>query len=244
MLLPDLSSRLCADEMMDDFSITDDRLTDALDNLWWTNRLLGGWAATDAILDPLLQSRDALRLLDLGTGGADALVHLVQRADRLNCRLAAVGVDANPVTLEYAREIVAQELPEPLQDRISLMEGDALDLPFDTDAFDVTLAALFLHHFHGPDAVHLLREMDRISCLGAIVNDLHRHPLAYLGIWLLGRLLPASPMFRHDGPMSVRRGFRRSELLALAEEAGWSRLTVRWHWAFRYTLSSLPPRDP
>lgn len=240
MRFPDLSTRLQAEEMMDDFSVADERLTDALDDLWWTNRLLGGWAATDAVLDPVLRARTEVHVLDLGTGGADVLVHLVQRADRLGCRLTAVGVDANPVTLDYARDTVTREVPPSLQDRISLVEGDALDLPYGADAFDVTLAALFLHHFHGGEAVRLLREMERVSRLGAVVNDLHRHPLAYAGIWLLGRLLPVSPMFRHDGPMSVRRGFRRAELHALADTAGWPRAIVRWHWAFRYTLSSLP----
>jgi len=242
MTVPDLSVRVQAREMMDDFSITDDRLMDALDNLWWTNRLLGGWAATDAVLDPVLRSRDRLRVLDLGTGGADALVHLMLRAERMDCHLTAVGLDANPAVLAYGRRQVARQLPPALQRRITLVEGDALALPYDRDAFDVTLAALFLHHFHGTDCVRVLQEMDRVGRLGAVVNDLHRHVLAYAGIWLLGRLLPTSVMFRNDAPLSVRRGFRRSELRNLARSAEWTRADVRWHWAFRYTLSSLPGR--
>ena len=224
---------------MDDLSIGDDRLTDALDDLWWTNRLLGGWAATNAVLDPLLDAHDRLRLLDLGTGGADALVHLVPRAAQRGCHLTAVGLDANPSALAYGRRRMEATVPAGLQNRITLVEGDALDLSYDDDAFDVTLAALVLHHFHGPDAVRFLQEMNRVSRLGAVVNDLHRHPVAYAAIWCVGRLLPTSTMFRHDAPLSVRRGFRRSELHALAHAAHWPRATVRWHWAFRYTLSSL-----
>ena len=239
MVIPDLSTRLDAREIMDDTSIGDDRLTGALDDLWWTNRLLGGWAATDAVLDPLLDASDRLHVLDLGTGGADALAHLVPRAARRGCHLTAVGLDANPNTLTYGRKLVRATVPPSLQGRIALVEGDALDLPYDDDAFDVTLAALVLHHVHGPDAVRFLREMDRVSRLGAIVNDLHRHPVAYAAIWLVGRLLPTSAMFQHDAPLSVRRGFRRDELHALANTADWPRASVRWHWAFRYTLSSL-----
>jgi len=242
MTVPDLSVRVQAHEMMDDVSITDNRLTAALDNLWWTNKLLGGWAATNAVLDPVLQSHDHLRVLDLGTGGADALVHLVPRAERMGCRLTAVGLDANPAVLAYGQRLVERQLPPSLQRRITLVEGDALALPYDRDAFDVTVAALFLHHFHGADCVRVLREMDRVGRLGAVVNDLHRHVLAYVGIWLLGRLLPTSAMFRNDAPLSVRRGFRRKELCNLARSAEWARADVRWHWAFRYTLSSLPAR--
>ena len=232
--------RVAADEQMDDVGITDARLTGALDDLWWTNRLLGGWAATDAVLDPLLRTRDSLRLLDLGTGGGDMLVHLVRRGAAFGCRVEATGVDLNPAALDYAERQIRQHLPPTLQDRITLMEADALALDAADDAFDVAHAALFLHHFHGPDAPALLREMQRVSRLGAVVNDLHRHPLAYVGIGLLSRLLPTSSMYRHDAPLSVRRGFRRSELHALARRADWPQHRIRWHWAFRYTLSSLP----
>jgi hypothetical protein len=88
--------------------------------------------------------------------------------------------------------------------------------------------------------VQLLREMDRVSRLGIVVNDLHRHPIAYAGIWLLTRLLPVSPMVRQDGPLSVRRGFRRCDLTALFRTAGLTRPQMRWHWAFRWTSSTLP----
>jgi hypothetical protein len=47
-------------------------------------------------------------------------------------------------------------------------------------------------------------------------------------------------MVQHDGPMSVRRGFQESELQVLAQEAGLHTPRVRWHWAFRWTLSTIP----
>ena len=102
-------------------------------------------------------------------------------------------------------------------------------------------AALFLHHFHGDDAVRLLREMDRVSRLGIVVNDLHRHPLAYAGIWALSRLLRMTPVVQHDGPISVLRGFHKAELPALTQAANLPPPDLQWRWAFRWTLSTLPP---
>ncbi len=81
--------------------------------------------------------------------------------------------------------------------------------------------------------------MQRIARRGILVNDLHRHPMAYVGIWLLSRALRMAPMVQHDGPMSVRRGFRKEELKTLAHKTGLSPSFIQWHWAFRWTLSTI-----
>lgn len=237
--LPDLSTRLEAEEWMDDFSISDARLTEALRDLRLVNRLLGAYAATDAVLDPLFRRHDDLCILDVGCGGGDYLVHLVRRADRLGCRAEVLGLDANPVTVGHARAYLDTHLSPALRSRVRVEIGDALSLPFPDDAVDVAHAALVLHHFHGDDAVHLLTEMQRVADRGLLVNDLHRHLLAYAGIWLLSRMLRMAPMVQHDAPMSVRRGFRTDELRALAARAQLPSPYIRWHWAFRWSLSTI-----
>lgn len=224
---------------MDDFSITDDRLKRALRDIRWVNRLLGGYAATRAILRPVMQDRRALRMLDLGTGGADAPEYLVQWAARRGVRLEVVAVDANAVTVDYARAELDRRLPKQLRAQIRVEVGDALALPFEANTFDVVHAALFMHHLPFDKAARLLREMECMAQIGLIVNDLHRHPLAYYSIKTLGVLLPTSEMFRHDAPLSVLRSFRRRELRKLARQAGLADYRVRWHWAFRWTLSTV-----
>lgn len=236
----DLSARTQSEEWMDDPSVSGAALRSALRDLQRINILLGGLRATDAVLDPLLANHSSLRVLDVGTGTGDYLVHLVRRAQRTGTNLEAVGVDLNPVTVGHGRAWLDTTLAPALRAQVQLEIGDALALPYDDNAFDVCHAALFLHHFHGLDAPHLLREMNRVSRLGILVNDLHRHPLAYAGIWTLSRLLRMSPMVQHDGPISVRRGFHRADLMSMAEQAGLSSAVVRWHWAFRWTLSTLP----
>ncbi|MCS4121206.1 methyltransferase domain-containing protein [Salinibacter ruber] len=238
-LLPDLSSRLETEEWMDDFSIADARLTRALRDLRRINRLLGGYRATDRALDPALRHHDRLRLLDVGCGSGDHLVHLARRGERFGCTLDLIGVDANPVTVGHARAHLDQHLPPRLRNRVRVEIGDAQALSHDAGAVDIAHAALFLHHFHGPSAVRVLSEMQRVARDGLLVNDLHRHLLAYVGIWGLSRALGLAPMVQHDGPVSVRRGFRRADLHTLARGARLPAPTVRWHWAFRWTLSTL-----
>ena len=238
-LLPDLSNRLEAEEWMDDFSITDARLTQALRDLHRINRLLGGHSATDAVLDPELRQRDHVRLLDLGCGSGDYLVHLARRGAQFGCTMELIGVDANPVTVGHARAHLDEHLSHSLRSRARVDIEDALALPYADNAVDVAHAALFLHHFHGDTAVRLLSEMQRVARTGLLLNDLHRHLVAYVGIWLLSRALRMAPMVQHDGPMSVRRGFRKEELKTLARKSGLSSLSIRWHWAFRWTLSTI-----
>lgn len=225
---------------MDDFSITDERLTKALADLRWINRVLGVYRSSDTVLRPLLETRNRLEVLDLGCGGGDYLCHLVRRGNHVGCRVRVVGLDANPATVKYARAYLDRELSSPLRSQVRVDVGDALDMPYERGAFDVVHAAHFLHHFHGRNAVRLLESMQGISRLGLLVNDLHRHLGAYLGILLLSRLLGMSSMVQHDGPLSVRRGFRRRELEDLARNAGLPPWSIHWHWAFRWTLSTLP----
>lgn len=224
---------------MDDFSHDAAQFAEALADLRLINSVLGGYRATDAVLDPLLEQRERLRFVDLGCGGGDLLEHVVRRGAKFDCQIDAVGIDANPAIVEWARDESDARLPSTLRDRIRIEEGDALDLDRADETFDVVHAALFVHHFHGPEMIELLDEMQRVSTEGIVVNDLHRHPAAYVGIWAVSRLLRMSPMVQHDGPISVRRGFTRSDLQALAHSAGLPSPSIRWHWAFRWTLSTV-----
>ncbi len=221
---------------MDDMSITDHRLHDALRDLRWTNRLLGGYASTRRVLIPLMADNARLRVLDIGTGGGDSLIDLIHVGHSQGCRVEAVGIDLNAGAVDYARRYLDQHLSERMRRRVTVETGDALDLSYDDDSFDVALSSLFLHHFDEEPSARVVREMARVSRQGVLVNDLHRHPLAYLGVWALSRLLPASDMYRHDAPLSVRRGFRREELQSIATRAGLSDVEIRWHWAFRWTM--------
>jgi len=228
---------------MDASHIPDECLRAALQDLRLTNRLLGGYTATHAALDPLFRRRDELTMLDLGCGSGDYLIDLVRRGAQLGCTVRAIGIDANPATVGHARAHLDAELSPPFRSRTRAEIGDALALRYDANAVDVTHAALFLHHLHGPDVPALLREMNRVSRTGLVINDLHRHPLAWAGFWAFSRLLRLAPMVQHDGPISVRRGFRRRELEEVARDATLAAPTVRWHWAFRWTLSTLPTQN-
>jgi ubiquinone/menaquinone biosynthesis C-methylase UbiE len=150
-----------------------------------------------------------------------------------------VAIDANPVTVGYAHEALKKRLPADLQAKIKVEVADALALPYADQEFDVAIVAMFLHHFAHENAVQIVRSMQRISKHGILINDLHRHPFAYYGIYALTRLLPAVQMVRNDAPLSVLRGFKSSELKSIAESAGLINFSLKWRYAFRWVLNTI-----
>ena len=229
---------------MDDLDAGGPALEAALEDLRWANRWLGGHASVQQALRPLVKERrerrQPLRLVDLGAGGGDLAAQLVRWGDSQGVPLEVTALDANPHAVRYARRMLDHRLPPYLSARVEVREGDALALPFDDDRFDGAVAALFMHHFDAERAVRLLQEMRRVASEGLVVSDLHRHPAAYFGVKALAALRPdVSDMFAHDAPLSVRRGYRREELRALAERAGLVGAQLRWRWAFRWVLSTV-----
>ncbi len=242
-MIPSFKIRTDTDELMDDFSITDDRLTTALEQLRYVNRFLSGYSTSMAFLAPFLRSRahQTTRILDLGTGIADFPEYIVKWAAAQSPAIAVeiVAIDANPVTVDYARGALKQRLPEQLQSKIHVEVADALALPYADRSFDLVMGAMFLHHFAQANAIAIIKSMQRISRCGILINDLHRHPLAYLGIYALTHLLPASPMMRNDGPLSVLRGFKYGELEAIAQGAGLDPFSLHWRLPFRWLLTTV-----
>lgn len=224
--------------MMDDLSISDERLERALRELPRINRLLGGHHASCRAIEPAVrESPSPIRILDVGTGIGDYAVAFQRFARRKGREARITGVDLNPRTIEIARSEMLADDPPGVEFRVA----DARHLPYDDREFDVAHAALFLHHFETPDAVLVLREMARVSGGNVVINDLHRHYVPYVFLKLLGATPLVGEMFAHDGPVSVLRGFLRAELESLFAEAGLA-ADVSWRFAFRWLASSVEGR--
>ena len=95
-----------------------------------------------------------------------------------------------------------------------------MELPFADGTFDVVMGSLFFHHLSDDLCVRALRNMWRVSRGLVLVNDLHRHPVAYMSIRVLTSGFSKSVMVRHDGPVSVLRAFKPADLLQFAKKAG------------------------
>ena len=119
---------------------------------------------------------------------------------------------------------------------ISFQQADIFSPDFRQQPFDILTASLFCHHFSDEELTAMLAQWQQQAGLAVIVNDLHRHPLAYHSIGWLTRLLGGSRLVRHDAPLSVARAFTRPELHRLLAAAGITRYRLRWRWAFRWQV--------
>lgn len=235
----DFRQRSTAPEYMDHATIAGDEVATALSEIEYVNRFLGGINATRDALNRLLPPGDlqALTFLDVGTGSADIPIAMAHWARHRGMTIDITAVDFNPAICEVARQRTAAYA------EITVRQADVFTLP-DTESFDVVHSAMFLHHFSQPQAATILRIMYTLCRYGIIVNDLHRHPLAYFSIIGLGRLLSLSPMFQHDAPISVLRGFQRPDLKALSEMSGLADVHIAWRWPFRYIMTARKARAP
>lgn len=197
-----------------------------------SNRLFGGVHAVRAELEPMLAGGPReLSLLDVGTGTGDIPSRLVAVAARRGVRLRVLGLDDH-------RELVAATREWPIEP----VTASALALPFADRSIDVVCCSQVLHHFEPASALDVLREMHRVARRGVIVADLRRSWVAAAALWLISFPLGFHPVSRHDGVVSIFRGFTGAELRALVREAVSVDARVRRRFLFRVTASW--PRDP
>lgn len=211
--MPDFSARAQLTEFMDDHSRPMAEFDQAYRELAVINRGLGGIRA----IERFLPTTKGLTVLDVAAGGCDIGDALAQRR---SCRV--VSLDLNPMGLGRTRGT------QPVV-------GDGMRLPFSDAAFDAVICTLSFHHLTDSECAQVLREMWRTSRGCVLVNDLHRHPVAYTSIRILAALFSRSVMVKHDGPASVLRAFRPGELQAIADHAG-VRARVYRSFPFRLVL--------
>ncbi len=221
-------------EMIDRTDNQMDMLRENLKNLRTINKYFGGLRSVKPYLLRLIKQMDRhkkIEILDLATGSADhplALVHLAKKVGR---HVEITAIDYNPQVLKIAREQTESF------ENIKLQQKDILNLDYVSQNFDIVLCSLTLHHFSLEQAVHILKEMKRLSRVGFIVNDLNRTRLAAWTVWAYTHLTTRNPMTHHDAYISILRGFTPKELDSLAGQADIHKYSIKRHLFFRLILT-------
>jgi len=108
-------------------------------------------------------------------------------------------------------------------------------LPFKQKQFDVLHLSLFLHHFKEDEIKKILLHLEQLTKYGMIINDLQRSLFAFLGIKILTILFSKSKFVKNDGPLSVKRGFKKNELVKILDELRFN-YEIKYKWAFRWMV--------
>ena len=221
-------------EILDQPGVEPALVTRSLADVALANALFGGARAVLAELAavlPLLPP--AATLLDVGTGAGDIPERARRLAARRGVALATVGLDS------------AEALAAAYRGRVGHVAcGDARALPFATRSVDVVVCSQLLHHFTEAEAPALIRELHRVARVRVIVSDLRRSWLAAAGLWVASYPLGFHPVSRHDGVVSVMRGFTAAELTAAVHQAVGVRPAVRRRLGWRLTASWAPAPPP
>jgi 2-polyprenyl-3-methyl-5-hydroxy-6-metoxy-1,4-benzoquinol methylase len=232
--MADFSIRSSQIEIMDDLDINGEVVPETLKELKTINKLLGGNQITINGIKNLLSNNHytgrEIRIADMGCGGGDILKLVAKWAKRSGLKVALTGVDANPNIVDYARENSRG------YNNIEYLTENVFESNQTQEKYDIILSTLFLHHFDDSESASLLSAWKNQSRLGVVINDLHRHPLAYHSIKHLTRAFSKSYMVQNDGPLSVLRAFTKEELVRILKMAGINEYSLDWNWAFRWKL--------
>ncbi len=220
---------------MDDPGADRAALSEALRFLRFVNRRLGGTSAALRYLKRWIAGQgpdEVIRLLDIGTGSADIPRAIADWAISAGRRVRITAVDRHPTTLALAREYLG-----PRED-IELVAADARALMerYSPGDFAYVHAGMFLHHLPDIEVMTMLRIMQRLATRAVIWNDLLRGLVGRIGIRLL--VIGAPAMVKHDGVVSVAKGFTVREARELARRAGLENPHVGTHLFHRFTLVS------
>jgi ubiquinone/menaquinone biosynthesis C-methylase UbiE len=217
-------------EILDDPAVDPQIVTRSLSDVVRSNALFGGLSsAVDELKEAMRHVPRVATLLDVGTGLGD-----------IPCRARKVaresGVDLTTIGLDSALELARASRPAL---GITVC-ADALRLPFADRSVDIVMCSQVLHHFAGTDALRLLREMNRVARVRVVVSDIRRSWLAAAGLWLVSFPLRFHAVSRHDGVVSVMRGFTAAELADTVHQAISRRPAVHRRRGFRVTTSWAP----
>src|SRR5262245_14960046 len=184
-------------EILDDPSFDAQTRVRSISDVSRSNVWFGGRRAAVRAVREAVGATSPVTVLDAGTGLADI-------AEAIGTRISAVttiGLDESVDLLSAARGRVH-----------SAVCGSVRALPFRDASVDVVLCSQLLHHFADADIGDVIRELNRVARLRVVIADLRRSWVAAAGFWLASFPLGFHPVTRHDGVLSVFRGFTADEL--------------------------------
>lgn len=220
-------------EIMDDLECQGEVVNQTLRELDFINHWLGGNGVTLNALEKLwkgLPKSENIVIADLGCGSGEMLRLIAKRAKRQGRQVTLIGMDANPNIVAYAQSRSSQ---------FTNVQFEAINIfseKFRNQKFDIVLATLFMHHFTELELIDIFGKLKSQAKVCIIINDIHRHPLAYYSIRWLTQLFSKSSMVKFDAPLSVLRSFKKDELTHIMQKAGIKKYMLKWKWAFRWQL--------
>lgn len=207
---------------------TQQEYCDCLHQLARIGRLLGGDQAT---LKQFSSISNIQSILDVGCGGGQFTLKMAQKFPEAQ----VTGIDICPQAIEFALNRKAEAKLE----NVFFEQPLTKELNYPDRFFDVVTATLVCHHMDDVNLIEFLKKSCQIAAKKVVINDLHRHWLAYQGFSFLAKPLFSNRLIFHDGRLSIKKGFKKADWISYLQAANipLHLCSIKWHWAFRWTVS-------
>lgn len=178
------------------------------------NRMLARWKKVYRTeLRPLMQQNHPYTLLDIGFGGGNVPVQLLEWARRDGIDLTITAIDPDPRAFQFVQE---HRSDSPIHWRQTSSDV----LKEEGHSFDFVISNHLLHHLTDQEAVELMQETTALSRQKVIFNDIERSALGYGLFNMFSRPFFRRSFITEDGLISIKRSFTREELQKVAP-IGW-----------------------
>ncbi|MGK5595652.1 MAG: methyltransferase domain-containing protein [Parachlamydiaceae bacterium] len=190
---------------------------------------IGKWLGGDRItLDAFSQLETPQSILEVGCGGG----HFTAKLGEMFPHANVLGIDLSSSAIAYAK---SQALN---RSNVQFVQVSSPQLEFAPNSFDILTTTLVCHHMDDGEIVDFLKKAYVIASKCILINDLHRNWFAYAGFSLLAKFFFANRLVIHDGPLSIKRSFKKADWLSYLQQAGIPphKYSLTWHWPFRWLL--------
>jgi len=172
------------------------------------NRTGGGIRVVRRFLEQELSRSPSGRMvtiLDIGSGDCDIPLALAQWAGERGYKVEFMCLDHDAKAVELAQRKIARCNCH----TVKAVQADILTYR-PAHGFDYAIGSMTFHHFTDDQIDRLITHLRGFVRKAVLINDLHRCPVNYIACLILA--LGVDPAIRHDGLLSIRRGFKPAEL--------------------------------
>lgn len=193
---------------------TQDEYEDCLKKLFLVGKYTGMHRDTFKALDVIKPSS----IIDVGCGDGAYLALIAKRMPDVSCK----GIDISSEAIGHAQQYEGTNIKFLCTDNI--------------ERADLIMANLVCHHLTDPELSQFLQKAYAQAHSAILINDLQRHKIALLLFSIFSRPLFANRLISHDGKVSIKRGFYKSELISLIEKLNPHSYSIRWRFPFRWQV--------
>lgn len=215
-------------ELMDDPSLDPVILDTAVADVNKCNAYLGGYRFTKYAVERIIAKNPnkSYRITDVGCSDGAMLRYLKDELSGYDLEL--LGIDLSPHSIKAA---TAKSVH---YEGVRFRESDIFKEPLENLECDIVLVTLTLHHFPEETILKFIQRFREMSQTAVIINDLHRHPIAYQFFKFFSPIFIRNEISINDGLISIASGFRKADFKRYANALAIKNDQVNWKWSFRY----------